>query len=159
VLHESNATPGRSGPEIPLADGLYTWPSDNPKLIASRCKACGEVAFPAQQGCACCTADDAEEILLSQRGTLWTWTVQHFPPPHPYMGDPKAFEPFGVGYIELPEGVRVESRLTVSDPDALEIGMEMELAIEKFAENDAGQALMTFVFRPVANGFRPVANG
>jgi hypothetical protein len=27
----------------------------------------------------------------------------------------------------------------------------MELVIEKFAENDAGQALMTFAFAPVAD--------
>ena len=56
--------------------------------------------------------------------------------------------PYGVAYIELPEGIRVESRLTENDPDKLEIGMEMELIIEKIADDTEGNELMTFAFRP-----------
>lgn len=133
--------------QIPIADGLFTWPASSPQLIASRCLSCGEVAFPKQSGCPNCAEDSTEEVLLARRGKLWTWTVQHFPPPHPYAGDTDAFIPFGVGYIELPEGIRVEARLSTSDPDELEIGMEMELAIEKFAEREDGAELMTFVFQ------------
>ena len=91
-----------------------------------------------------------EEILLARRGTLWTWTVQRFPPPSPpFLGDPQDFAPFGVGYIELPEGVRVEARLTESDADRLAIGMAMELVVEKFDEDPDGNSRMTFAFRPV----------
>ena len=135
--------------ERPIAEGLYTWPSESPQLIASRCERCDEVAFPAQQSCPACTSESVEEILLSRRGELWTWTIQRFPPPHPYIGDPKAFEPFGVGYVELPEGVRVEGRLTTSSPDELRIGQTMELVVEKFAEGEGGESLMTFAFAPV----------
>ena len=38
-----------------------------------------------------------------------------------------SFVPFGVGYVELPGEVKVETRLTESDPAALTHGMEMEL--------------------------------
>lgn len=138
-----------SSSQLPLAEGLYTWPSDAPQLIASRCESCGEVAFPKQSSCPHCTGESVEEILLSRRGTLWTWTIQGFPPPPPYIGDAERFEPFGVGYIELPEGIRVESRLTSSDAEALRIGMEMELVVEKFVEDAEGRDLMTFAFRPV----------
>ncbi len=58
--------------------------------------------------------------------------------------------PFGVGYVELPEGIRVEARLTENDPDELRIGMEMELVVEKFIDDEDGNELMTFAFRPVA---------
>ncbi len=136
--------------QIPIAEGLFAWPSSSPQLIGSRCQGCGEVAFPKQSGCPNCAGDSTEEVLLSRRGKLWTWTIQHFPPPHPYAGDLDAFVPFGVGYIELPEGIRVEARLSLSDPEELEIGMEMELAIEKFAEREDGVELMTFVFQPAA---------
>ncbi len=136
--------------ERPIAEGLYTWPSDSPRLIGSKCERCGEVAFPAQKSCPACTSESVDEILLSQRGELWTWTIQRFPPPHPYIGDPKAFTPFGVGYVELPEDVRVEARLTTADPDELEIGQPMELVIEKFAEGEQGESLMTFAFKPVS---------
>jgi len=138
-----------SNHQVPIADGLYTWPSASPQLIASRCQGCGEVAFPKQDGCASCTGDSTEEVLLSRRGRLWTWTIQRFPPPPPFIGDRESFEPFGVGYIELPEGIRIESRLTESDPEKLAIDMEMELVVEKFLDGPEGEDLMTFAFRPV----------
>jgi uncharacterized OB-fold protein len=135
--------------QVPIAEGLYTWPSASPQLIASKCTSCGEVAFPQQASCPSCASASTEEVLLSRRGTLWTWTIQQFPPPPPYIGDTKDFVPYGVGYVELPEGIRVESRLTTSDPSQLEIGMEMALVIEKFTESDDGKDLMTFAFEPV----------
>ena len=42
---------------------------------------------------------------------------------------PEEFEPYGVGYVELPGEVRVEARLTESDPARLRIGMPMELTL------------------------------
>jgi uncharacterized OB-fold protein len=146
-----------SGRQLPIQEGLFTWPSERPQLIASKCKACGEVTFPKQASCPCCTGRNAEEILLGRRGKLWTWTVQHFPPPvPPYAGpaDRDSFVPFGVGYVDLPEGIRIESRLTENDPDRLEIDMDMELVIEKFMEDEEGNELMTFAFRPVEDGKR-----
>lgn len=143
---------GPTATQIPIAEGLFTWPADEPRLIGSKCSACAEVAFPAQQGCPACSANDSETIELSRRGRLWTWTVQNFVPPLPYAGDPAEFTPYGVGYIELPEGVRVEARLTENDPDRLKIGMEMELVIERFKDDDEGRELMTFAFSPVEEG-------
>lgn len=137
--------------QVPVAEGLYTWPSDSPQLIGSKCTACAEVTFPSQASCPSCAGSSTEEVLLSRRGTLWTWTVQHFPPPSPpFKGDSESFVPFGVGYIELPEGIRVESRLTTHKASQLEIGMEMELVIEKFMDGDDGRERVTFAFRPVA---------
>jgi len=88
---------------------------------------------------------------LSNRGTLWTWTVQAFPPKAPpYAGnaDPETFTPFGVGYIELPGEVKVESRLTVSEPDQLEIGSEMQMVIVPLTTDDDGNEVVTFAFAP-----------
>ena len=36
-----------------------------------------------------------------------------------------------------------------NDPEKLEIGMEMELVIEKIADDADGNQLMTFAFKPV----------
>lgn len=144
-----------SGRRRPIAEGLFTWPSERPQLLASRCRECGELSFPRQDGCPACTARSPEEVLLSRRGRLWTWTIQRFPPPAPpYIGtsDRDRFVPFGVGYVELPEGIRVEGRLALNDPERLEIGMQMELALEDFVEDAQGDRLVTFVFRPVGSG-------
>ena len=81
--------------------------------------------------------------------------MQHFPPPSPpYIGpaDRESFVPFGVGYVELPEGIRVEGRLTVNDPAELEIGREMELVIENFVDAAEGSERVTFAFQPVDVG-------
>jgi uncharacterized OB-fold protein len=135
----------------PIQEGLFTWPSEQPQLIASRCAGCNELTFPRQDACPACARRGSEEVLLSRRGVLWSFTIQRFPPPPPFLGeqDREAYVPFGVGYVELPEGIRIEGRLTTHDPDKLSIGMEMELAVEKFTTGEDGGDVLTFAFRPV----------
>ena len=106
----------------PIADGLFTVGVD-PQLIGSRCTDCGIVTFPAQDSCPRCAVSAMAEHLLARRGRLWAWTTQGFPPPTPpYLGAAgKDFVPFGVGYVELGD-VKVEARLTESDPAVLDPG-------------------------------------
>jgi uncharacterized OB-fold protein len=138
--------------QVPVAEGVFTWPADEPELIGSRCTACAMVTFPAQDSCPRCASTAMEEQRLARRGRLWAWTIQDFPPPSPpYSGPTGAdFVPFGVGYVELPGEVKVEARLTESDPDVLTIGMEMELVVVPFRTDDDGTEVVTFAFRPVA---------
>jgi uncharacterized OB-fold protein len=137
----------------PIAEGLFTGPPEEPRLIGSRCSACGVVTFPRQRSCPRCASLEVEERLLARRGTLWSWTIQCFPPKSPpYVPvDPDEFEPYGVGYVELPGEVRVEARLTEADPERLEIGMPMELALVP-APGEREGAVVTFAFRRVDDG-------
>ncbi len=139
--------------QIPIAPGLFTWPSNDPRLLGSQCNKCGVVTFPAQQSCPACSGESVEAIELARRGTLWTWTIQGFlPNKPPYSGPETAenFKPFGVGYVELPGQVRVESRLRCKDLNALKIGMEMEFVVEKYVEDESGRDVMAFFFKPVS---------
>ena len=125
---------------------LIAGTADAPELIGSRCRRCGVVAFPRQESCAACTAGDVEACRLGRRGTLWTWTIQCFPPKSPpYAAPPEEFEPYGVGYVELPGELRVEALLTDADPGRLRIGMAMELVL--VPAPGLGGA-MTFAFGP-----------
>ena len=133
----------------PVADGLFTWPDDEPRLIGSRCTNCGVVSFPEQSSCPSCTGTDVERHLLSRAGTLWTWTVQGFRPKSPPYEGPVDFEPYPVGYVELPGEVKVESLLVDVTPDQLEIGMPMELTIVPFRSATTDDELVTFAFRPL----------
>jgi uncharacterized OB-fold protein len=137
---------------VPVADGVFTWPSDDPQLIGSKCGACGIVTFPAQGSCPRCASTEMAEHLLARRGTLWAWTTQDFPPPSPPYAGPtgKEFVPFAVGYVELPGEVKVETRLTERDPDVLAHGMQMELVIVPFRTDDDGNDVVTFAFAPAA---------
>lgn len=129
-----------------IDDGIIAGTVDAPLLLGSRCRHCGVVAFPRQAFCAACTSGDVEEHTLARSGTLWTWTIQCFPPKSPpYAGETGDFEPYGVGYVELAGEVRVEARLTESDPGRLVIGMPMELVLIRAP--GAGDVL-TFAFRP-----------
>jgi uncharacterized OB-fold protein len=89
------------------------------------------------------------EHLLSRRGRLWAWTTQEFPPPTPPYAGPAgaAFVPYGIGYVELADGVRVETRLTTRE--GLGVGIEMELVLVPFRTDDHGNEVVTFAFRPV----------
>ena len=93
---------------------------------------------------------DMAERALPRRGRLWAWTTQEFPPPAPYAGPSgDAFVPFGVGYVELGNEVRVETRLT--ETTGLRIGMEMELVLVPFRTDEHGNEVVTFAFRPVTS--------
>jgi uncharacterized OB-fold protein len=140
---------------VPIAEGLFTWPGEPPHLLASRCTDCGNHMFPQQAGCPRCSGASTETVELGRRGTLWTWTVQDFPPKAPpYAGDadPETFRPFGVGYIDIDGKLLVESRLTTADPGGLEIGMELELVLEPLYVNDRGEEVVTFAFAPLGVG-------
>lgn len=125
-----------------VAEGLFTWPADDPRLIASRRD--GELSFPARLG--------EEHVLLSRRGTLWGFTTQQFRPPSPpYDGNdtPETFEPYALGYVELPGELLVQARFTESDPNRLHIGQEMELCIVPYTTRPDGTEVLTYAFAPV----------
>ena len=137
------------GDIVPVAEGLIAGTVDEPVLLGSECRRCGTVTFPRQGACPRCTSTDVRERSLARCGTLWTWTVQRFRPKSPpYVGeeDSEEFAPYGVGYVELPGEVRVEARLTESDPARLKIGMVMELTL---IPAPGRPAAVTFAFRPV----------
>ncbi len=138
------------GNKVPVAEGLFTWPSDNPALLASRCRQCGIATFPAAESCMACSGQDVSIEELPKKGTLWTWTVQQFMPKSPYHSNetPETFRPYGVGYVELPGGVRVEARLTENDPQKLHIGMEMELLFDTYRVEENGDEVISFFFKP-----------
>jgi uncharacterized OB-fold protein len=139
----------------PVADGLFTWPSDEPRLLGGRCDSCGLVTFPNQAFCSRCAVGPMMSYELPPTGTLWTWTTQEFQPKNPpYLGRERAkdFVPFAVGYIEIPGELRVEARLTDVETAELHIGMEMTVTTVPFAVDEDGTEVITFAFRPFRQG-------
>jgi uncharacterized OB-fold protein len=132
-----------------VAEGVFTWPSEAPRLIGSRCGACGIVTFPTQDSCPRCASTGMAQHLLPRRGRLWAWTTQEFAPPSPPYAGPTgdAFVPYGVGYVELDE-VKVEARLTATQ--GLRIGMEMELVLVPFRSDGDGNEVVSFAFQPAS---------
>jgi uncharacterized OB-fold protein len=130
----------------PIADNLFT--EDMRALVGARNRKTGHIFFPLPL-----TPDDnIEPIRLASRGTVWTYTVQRFPPKAPYAGptDPEKFKPYVVAYVSLPGQTMVESRLTDIEPEDVQIGMEVELTaipLDPYAPPDKQKLI--HAFKPV----------
>jgi uncharacterized OB-fold protein len=89
--------------------------------------------------CSRCLTEELETVPLSSHGTVYTYTVVHQAAP--------GFEvPYALGYVDLPEGVRVLGQIVGVEPEAVRIGMEVELSLEQFGENDEGRGLVGYRF-------------
>jgi uncharacterized OB-fold protein len=58
--------------------------------------------------------------------------------------------PYAIGWIELPEGIRIFSQIRGWQEHSLKIGMEMELAIEKLWD-EGEKEVIGYTFRPTLN--------
>jgi len=127
---------------VPVHEGLFSVDTDGAaRLIGGRCAQCGRHQFPVAAVCPYCGSDGVEQTLLSADGTLWAWTAVTAPPPG-YRGD----VPYGFGVVELPEGVRVLTRLTESEPKNLRFGQDVRLALVPLHTDDEGRAVLTWAF-------------
>ena len=133
-------------------EDLFTWPSDDPRLVATRCKSCGYCAFPKTFTCGNpnCKNEDVEDILLSKRGKLWSWSTQYYKPPPPFIV-PEPYVPFAVGLVEFPEGIKVLGIVTgCNAPDEeLKIDMAVEVIAEKLFVDEDGNEVIGWKFKPV----------
>ena len=116
--------------------------SDGPVLVGSRCSACGLSTFPERAFCRRCWADSMEPVELSRTGRLYTWTTVHAAQP----GYPT---PSVLGYVDLPEGVRVLAPLDVVEAE-LRAGLALALTLGPVRFEDDGTAVTGYRFRTVA---------
>jgi uncharacterized OB-fold protein len=116
-------------------------------LLGQRCRQCQVCIFGPAIFCQACSSGDLEPVQLSRQGTLYSFTVVRVPPP----GWPGKV-PYTLGEVELPEGPHVLAEIIDSEPDGLEIGMSMELALEwvSVAESNRGlvKVLAVYKWRP-----------
>lgn len=129
---------------IPVREGLWTTDRE-PRLAGSRCKCCGEVFFPRKQICVNCQCQKLEKIKLKRKGKIYSYTIVMQRPPMWYKGP----VPYAIGYVELPERVKIETLFTDCEFQALKIGMDVELVIEKLHEDDEGNEIMAYKFKPI----------
>lgn len=129
---------------------LIRFEGDHPHLLGSECADCGEVYFPAASSCTRCLSPHMKDRDLGRRGTLWSWTIQGFLPKAPYNSGetPDTFKPYGVGYVQMECGIKIETRLTVAEPEALNIGMPMRLTLIPYRVSAEGEHTFTFAFEP-----------
>jgi uncharacterized protein len=127
---------------------LFTDDGGVPQLVGSRSESSGVVVFPRAEYCPKTAAKDMVDEVLPTTGTLWSWTIQGFRPKSPPYTGPDECVSYGVGYIDLGV-VKVESRLTVSTPEELAIGMDMHMVMIPWSVDADGTEVLTYAFAPV----------
>ncbi len=120
---------------------LEIHPDGSGNLLGSHCLSCGAHFFPIREVCSGCLSHDLETVGFSTSGTLYTYSVVRQSTP--------AFEvPYVLGYVDFPEGVRIMGQISGCEVDEIRIGMPMVLALEPFGEDEDGNPLTGYRFRP-----------
>jgi len=108
------------------------------RFLIQRCNACAKALFYPRVNCTCGSTDLRDEDA-SGRGTVFTYTVARRPT-HRSFGE----SPYVIAIVELAEGPHVTTNIVDCDPDAVRVGLEVEVV---FAPAIDGVALP--LFRPV----------
>lgn len=87
-----------------------------PPYACSHCLACGYNNFPVSEICPQCWSRNIQLTELSPHGVLYSFSSQIF-----------GGEKHVVGYVDLPEGVRVFGRLTSSEQQGPSCGTRVTL--------------------------------
>lgn len=134
--------------KVPVREGLWTT-EGKPQLIGSQCTNCGEVFFPKRENglCSHCQSNYLKEIKLSARAKIYSYTVVMQRPPVYYQAE----VPYAIGFVELPQGIRVETLFTGCKLEDLRVGMEVEMLIDKLHEEEDGTEVYCYKFKPVMN--------
>lgn len=135
---------------VPAIDGWFTTDA----LLGTRCDACGSYFFPPERVMCrnpACSSADLAEVELSRKGKVWSFSINHYAAPAPYVGkDP--FEPYTVVAVELArEQMVVLGQLAEGvAPEALKIGDEVEVVIEALFVDDEGNEHTAWKWRPIS---------
>lgn len=131
--------------QIPVPADTFEIEEGRPYLIGTKCSKCGATFFPPRYVCTYCMTDKGiKKARLGNTGKLYAFTMiyissREFNPPYPF------------GYVILePENIRIPTLITgVKKLEVLKTGMKMEMVIERLRNDDKGNELITYKFRPV----------
>ncbi|MGQ9572984.1 MAG: OB-fold domain-containing protein [Dehalococcoidia bacterium] len=115
-------------------------------LYGARCRKCGTVQYPIPRVCVQCgTKDEFEEVKLSRKGTVFTFTLDHL------VGGGYADVPVPRVVVDLEEGGRIFLQMTDCEPSEVQIGMPVELTF-RYMHDGSGFRNYYWKCQPVRGG-------
>lgn len=135
-------------PRAPVRKGLLSSPLEDLSvvtLLGSRCGDCRETILGVSTLCPNCGSIELTTLPLSREGILWTYTIVRYKPPGDYCGV-EPFVPFGLGLVELPEGIRILTPLG-TNVDELSIGQSLVFR-PTILQTSNGDELIAFEYVP-----------
>lgn len=139
---------------VPAIEGWFSVDEADPRLLGTQCRSCKSFFFPKERFFCrnpSCAGDEFDEVALSRRGRIWSYTTNHYQPPAPYVS-PEPFVPYTIAAVELEREKMVVLGQVASevDPEDLKTGDEVELVLETLYE-DADSQFLVWKWKPVAN--------
>lgn len=114
------------------------------RMEAAKCTKCGKITFPGRMICPECNHSENETINLSGKGKLETFTIIRTAP-----SGFTDFAPYGIGLVELDEGVKVLGQITDCDPGELKTGDRLSTKFRRMnEEGKTGMIMYSYKFVP-----------
>ena len=118
---------------------------DRPHLMGLRCRTCGATYLKSGRvACSKCgEAANLEDVKLSDRGTLWVYSIVH-------QSAPGIPVPYVAAIVDLPDKVSVRCTVIDVEPDPakLSYGMPLRMVTKKVRTDKEGRDVIAFFFRP-----------
>lgn len=130
--------PTRIAPIVTLDAKTFWEAADREEFIGQKCGDCDKFVFPPRPMCPHCHSLNRQDVQLSGKGTVHSWTIPRHPHPFGFKESPI------VAVIQLAEGTRMVSNLVGVGYDEVKQDMEVEVAFEPTMNNHKVP-----VFRPV----------
>jgi uncharacterized OB-fold protein len=109
------------------ADSQFFWDGVREhRLLIQRCGGCGALRHPPRPMCPRCQSLEWDTVEATGRGTVYSFVIPHHPPL------PWFLEPYVVALVDLEEGTRLVSNVVGVAPDAVTIGMPVQVRYEHF---------------------------
>lgn len=101
------------------------------ELVIQRCKDCGTFRHTPRPMCHNCSSMNTENVVVSGKGTVYSYTIVTHPV-HPGFME----VPYAVVLVELPDagGVRMVSNIVDCPPEEVRIGMPVEVCFDDVTE-------------------------
>jgi uncharacterized OB-fold protein len=115
------------------------------KLVASRCKTCGSLYFPARPMCPKCHGKDMEAAELSGKGKLTAYSVIYIATSAMIQAGYDRKNPYCTVVVQLDEGPSICAQLVGADlahPETIRIGSAVTAT---FIDRGEGESKKTFL--------------
>lgn len=126
---------------VAAREGWYLLDAERPRLLGTQCGDCGSYYFPKHDTYCrnpACDGETFDEVELSHRGRIWSYTNAAYPPPPPFVAA-EPYEAFAIAAVELErERIVILGQLANGvGVDDVRIGDEVELTLEPlYVEDD-----------------------
>lgn len=123
-MSELPLRPARPLPSID-ADSEPFWEACRAsRLLLQKCARCGLTRYPPRPMCPRCSSLESAWIEAVGSGSVYSWAVAH----------DRAAPSYAMVLVELDEGPRVFSNLLDVAPNAIQVGMRVEVVFKKVSE-------------------------